>query len=426
MRKIALGGQMLGLAMVGLSALAGAVRADDFVAPPMAERDAVAALAKLGARPTIDAEYRVVNLSLGANISNEDLKSLAHLERLTQLSVNSAKIDDVGVEHLKGLKKLTTISITRSGISAEGIAALRAALPDCRVSSFGGSRGGDRGGPGDRGPAAAPAGFGGFSGGGFGGGGGGGFAPRSTTLVRNTAVQDDLKLSPEQRTQIAEVNSTAALTAAMQAVDAKVLAVLTPEQKARLKQIELQQGGVTALLRAEVATQLKLSDEQKASARKINDEAAASARAASAEILGTRGPGDRGREPASAEARAKAQEKVAEINKDRDARVLAVLTDEQRKTWETMTGPKGPALPQFASRFPSTGPAFSDPATSAKTVFERYDADKDGAISDAEFPMSNRTRANMTRAGVMLEFPVAREEFEKAYVKYLQGQRTRE
>lgn len=39
---------------------------------------------------------------------------------------------------------------------------------------------------------------------------------------------------------------------------------------------------------------------------------------------------------------------------------------------------------------------------------------------------TNRTRRSLTRAGMMFDFPIAREDFEKSYLKYLEGTRRRE
>jgi hypothetical protein len=399
---------------VALSSLAAMAQSAEFTAPPMAERDAVAALAKQGARVQINGEYRVASVLLGAETTNDDLKLLASCELLTQLSMNCPKVTDAGLEPLKKLTKLTNISITRSGITAAGLAELRAALPDCRVTSFGRSDGG----PGGFGTREPGAGFGGDRGG-FGPGGGPGFgaATRTTILVRNAAVQDDLKLTAEQRTALSAVAVSGTSAALARMLEEKTLAVLTAEQKARLKQLEFQQGGVPALLRDPIAAQLKLSPEQRAAGQKVIDEASTAVREAGRGD----GPVARGDRDAAAEALAKARERAAEINKARDEKILAVLNEEQRKAWQAMVGPPGPPPTTLGGAPAGFSGGFGtpiDPAAAAKTVFDRYDADKNNSLTDAEFPSTNRTRSSMTRAGVMLVFPISREEFEKAYVKY--------
>src|SRR5688500_10528909 len=56
--------------LIALSLLATATHGADFTIPPMAERDSVAALAKQGGRIQINADYRVVSVSLAANTTN--------------------------------------------------------------------------------------------------------------------------------------------------------------------------------------------------------------------------------------------------------------------------------------------------------------------------------------------------------------------
>jgi hypothetical protein len=94
--------------------------------------------------------------------------------------------------------------------------------------------------------------------------------------------------------------------------------VLKPEQMDRLKQIQLQQRGSQALTDPEVQKALKLTDEQKEKIKTINDDAAK-------ERSGIgRGEG--------------AAEKMMALRKDTNDKVMAVLTDEQKETWKTMTG----------------------------------------------------------------------------------------
>ena len=400
---------LLTLILAPSALLVGKSLADDFVPPPAAERAAVAAIVKAGGRAQVDGEYRITNVILNANSTNDDLKLLAACERLTSLQISSPKITDAGIEHLKGLSKLTSMTIVSSGFTPEVITSLRAALPNCRISSFGG--GGGRGG--------------GPPGGGFGGGGGnsdnsfgrGGPGRTSrTTLARNTAVQDDLKLTPEQKQQIAaaaEANSPAAIA---RAFEQKIDATLTPEQLARLKQIELQQGGASALLRTEVVKQLSLTNDQQAAMRKAVDEASASVRAQMSELSGANRQA-----PNTADLFAKLREKSLEINKQRDEKIMAVLSDEQRKTWQEMLGPKGPVMTSTAEQFSRNRTPAQPPAERAKTIFNMYDRDNNGIMTEEEFPSTFRSRQGMVRAGIELKFPAAREEFEKAYIKYLEG-----
>ena len=401
----------------GLVVLLGAMAAQaaDEFAPPQAEREVVAAVGKGGGRVTVDGEYRVIGVSLGNEGTNADLKASAACERLTTISIASPKITDEGLGHLKELKKLTQISILSSGTTDAGLAALRAALPDARITSFGraaapaaGPGGRIGGGPGnavDRG--RAPGGF-----------GSGSTTSRTVTQLRNAAIQDDLKLTAEQRTQIATASSSSAISEALKLVDEKALAVLTPEQKARLKQIELQQSA-SAILRAEVVAQLKLSAEQIASITKVNEEQTAAGQAALRDIFSQRGT------ETNEAISTKLREKAAEFAKLREEKVHAVLSDEQKKAWKELIGPPGPVIasPFLSSENRFGGGAPFTPAAAAKSIFDRYDANRDNQLSDTEFPESNRTREAMKAAGITLVYPVAREVFETNYAKYYEQSR---
>jgi hypothetical protein len=357
-------------------------RADDFVPPPPAEREAVAALAAKGIRVRVDGEYRVVAILLD-NGNNDDLKHLAACEKLFGLDLYSPDITDAGLEHLIALPNLTAVNILTPGITDEGVAKWREARPTLRID--------DRR-PGIVGPGSA-------------------FSTRgrssSNNLVSASAVQDDLKLTPEQRQVIQEASDIAAF---LRARDEKVNAVLTAEQKSRLKQIELQNTGIVAIERDEIARELNLSPEQLAAVRKTIGEALG-------RVIPSRGrPG--AETPAS-------QGESADVAKQRDEKLLKLLNDDQRKSWLAMQGPKGPKVATRGfSSFPSGSPLAPDAV--ARNVFDRNDIDSDGnlsAVEFARFPESVRQR--MKDAGVMLEFPVAREAFEKTYAKYLEDSRIR-
>jgi hypothetical protein len=395
--------------------------AEEFAAPPKAERDVVAAIGKGGGKITVDGEYRVTGVSLGNEATNDDLKALAACERLTSISIASPKVTDEGLEHLKPLTKLTSIGVNSTGTTAAGVTSLRAALPNCRVTTFGrvasaGGRtgGGDRGGPPGRGTS-------GFGTGGF---GGSTFnsSSRTTSMLRNAAVQDDLKLTPEQRTQLADAASNSAINAVLKLIDEKVLAVLTAEQKARVKQLELQQSA-SSILRADVVAALKLAEEQVAAITKVNEEQAAASQTVLRDLFA-----QRGNETTEAII-TKAREKTAEFNKQRDEKVQAVLNEEQKKAWKEMIGPPGPVVTSsrsaMESRFGTGGGPAQTPAAAAKVVFDRYDINRDNQLSDTEFPETNRTRGLMKAAGITLVYPVAREVFETNYAKYYEQSRRR-
>ena len=99
--------------------------------------------------------------------------------------------------------------------------------------------------------------------------------------------------------------------------------ILKPEQVTRFQQIQLQQGGPGALSRPHVQEKLKLTDDQKSKAREINEELQSSSREAFQSSQGDREG---------------AMKKVADLRKQANEKVQALLTDDQKKTWKEMTG----------------------------------------------------------------------------------------
>jgi hypothetical protein len=199
--------------------------------------------------------------------------------------------------------------------------------------------------------------------GGFGGGFGGyGF------LIRNEAVQKELKLDKEQADKAAEAATkvrekytdelaklrdleqeerrTKQRELNQKINDETVKAigeVLKPEQMARLKQIELQQAGFAAYTRSDVQSALKLTAEQKEKVKTITDKANTDIR----EAMG--GPGQGGRQRGQGGAGGPGRgtgrggfgagnEKVTAIRKETNEKLVAVLTDDQKKTWKELTG----------------------------------------------------------------------------------------
>jgi hypothetical protein len=166
---------------------------------------------------------------------------------------------------------------------------------------------------------------GGRPGGGAPGGapGGGGGMMSSTFLLRSDAVQAELKLTDDQKAKLQEARGSvgdARDPAKMAEVQKTIQGILTPDQAARLKGISLQIMGVRAMLGAEVAQELGLSDDQKS---KLQDIAQKS--------MGQRG-GAGGAAP-DQEARAKARQQAEE-------EAAAVLTADQKAKLEKMKGAK--------------------------------------------------------------------------------------
>lgn len=112
--------------------------------------------------------------------------------------------------------------------------------------------------------------------------------------------------------------------------------ILKPDQLKRLNEIYLRVAGTAALNDSEVAKQLEISDEQKEKLGKVREEAMTSNREEMRELFQS---GDR----------EKIQARMAEIRKATDEKILAVLTDEQKKKFEDMKG-KPFELPEGALR----------------------------------------------------------------------------
>lgn len=171
----------------------------------------------------------------------------------------------------------------------------------------------------------------GFGGPGFGGG---------LMLLSNKSVQEELKVDEDQVKKITDLAaknrenfgslrdlSNEERREKMTAITAEnnkaIDAILKPEQVTRLHEIENQVGGAQALTSERNADKLKLTDDQK---KKIGD-----VLASSREKMGDlRDQFQNDREGAMK----KMQEIRAETNKE----AMAVLTDDQKKTWEELTG----------------------------------------------------------------------------------------
>jgi hypothetical protein len=147
-------------------------------------------------------------------------------------------------------------------------------------------------------------------------GGGGGINPNPASLVQSKAVQKELKLTDDQLKKVDE------------AIQKALASSLDPDQMKRLNQISLQLRGVRAFTDARIQDELKMSSEQKGKIKEIVE--------ASAKEL----EGLKGRE---------GFQKAAAVRKETMEKVTGVLTAEQRKQWQEMTGAefrmqRGPGL----------------------------------------------------------------------------------
>ncbi|MBL9122515.1 MAG: hypothetical protein JNG90_02705 [Planctomycetaceae bacterium] len=175
-------------------------------------------------------------------------------------------------------------------------------------------------------------------------------------LLRNPSVQTELRLTDEQKTKSAalgdkvqqemqgvfaelgeldpedreaklvEVRKMAAERG--KAVAGELGAILTAEQTARLKQINLQMRGMGALADPDVAAELKLSNEQTKQLAAIREENDAASRELFREARDSGGD------------REAIRTKMADLRKSGTDKAMAVLTAEQKAQFEKMQGPK--------------------------------------------------------------------------------------
>lgn len=225
--------------------------------------------------------------------------------------------------------------------------ALMATVAVAQPPGGGGRRGG-------RGPGGG--GFGGF---GFGGPGGPGGGMDSVALLRIEKVQEELKLDLEQGQKIQDISAAAReaqrsafegfrdlsdderekardeMSKQREQTEDQIQAVLTDDQRARLKQISLQLRGANALLDEKVAEEVGLGAGQKEELQAAQEENMTAMREAMEAARGEGGGGFEGM-----------REKMAELRTKADAKLLAVLTDDQAKKFEEMKGDKVDISPE--------------------------------------------------------------------------------
>jgi Spy/CpxP family protein refolding chaperone len=178
------------------------------------------------------------------------------------------------------------------------------------------------------------------------GGNRGGFGGDLTT---NEKVQADLKLTDDQKDQIKKIvadaprpmrdpnasreERMAKAAEARKDLEDKINTVLNDSQKARIKEIRLQARGTAALSDKEVAESLKLTDDQVNKIKDLN-KSLADARTAARPQGG--GPPDQD-----------TIDKLTKLRTETNEKILAVLTSDQKATFEKMQGAKIEGLPTF-------------------------------------------------------------------------------
>ncbi|MFL5331468.1 MAG: hypothetical protein ACJ8C4_21470 [Gemmataceae bacterium] len=168
--------------------------------------------------------------------------------------------------------------------------------------------------------------------------GGGMMRGNPVFLISNSGVQEELKVTDEQKDKIKELQKTArekfediqskdaedrpvAMREANEAMLKSIKEILKPEQAKRFNEIRWQQSGVNAFTDTELQTTLKLSDEQKSKVKGIVEEL----RKDTMELFRDGG----GRE---------SRQKMESLNKEAKDKVMAALDDTQKKSYEAALG----------------------------------------------------------------------------------------
>jgi Spy/CpxP family protein refolding chaperone len=173
-------------------------------------------------------------------------------------------------------------------------------------------------------------------------------------LLLNKSVQQELKMTPQQNAKVTKiVEGTrdkygpqlreafmskdrekivkvvgASTEETRKNIETAMPDILKPEQVSRLKQVELQVNGIAAFRRPEVQQSLNLTDKQKEELKEIGaalrqdvTEYFKDAQGQPRKLLG-------------------AAEKVRSLTQAATKKALALLDEEQNKTWKEMTGKK--------------------------------------------------------------------------------------
>ncbi len=146
--------------------------------------------------------------------------------------------------------------------------------------------------------------------------------PRPTGF-RELAEAEQEKMRTEMQQKMQEVSKVA---------KAKLADILLPHQQERLRELTIQYRRTGALRDEEVAKTLELTGEQKQKLETLQQEIDESTRTKMRELFqaGGGGGGGGGQEGF--------REKFAEIQKENDVKLLAVLTDSQKKKFDEIKG----------------------------------------------------------------------------------------
>lgn len=160
-------------------------------------------------------------------------------------------------------------------------------------------------------------------------------------LLRREDVRKELKLTQDQITKLEALmeqfrgqlgqrdpqgaRDPNAMRERMQKMEAAIKEILNVEQFKRLQELRLQLEGPSAIARPDVQEKLGLSEAQKKQIEEILNKSQEEMR-----TMFQQGGGAGNRE--------EAMEAFRKMREETDKKILAVLTEEQRKKWETMLG----------------------------------------------------------------------------------------
>jgi hypothetical protein len=195
-------------------------------------------------------------------------------------------------------------------------------------------------------------------------------------LEQYQQVQDQQQRDALREKLTAEFATLRSQTTAVQ--DQQVVDILTPEQLDRLKQLRWQASRIFVFGANDFQAAINLSDEQKAQVQ---------------ELLGQRNADVRSRFGRDREA---TNQTPVE---DWDAKLLAVLTDEQRQLRDKVLGP----------------PLAVTSLQVGEYMFGILDTDADGSLTNEEWQASTGMRSSFTRLNLELKLPASKDEFAKVY-----------
>ncbi len=191
-------------------------------------------------------------------------------------------------------------------------------------------------------------------------GGRGMFQPNAAMLLRDPKVQDELKLTDDQKADFKKIADKykddlekartdrdfpkliELFKSASEDVDKAVPTVLKPEQRKRLNQLLVQVSGLTAFSKDDVKTALKFSDKQEKEIQTTLDELKKDRE----DLLKDVGE-DR-------EKRVEARKKIQAMQKDAMDKIVEGFSADQKKEWKELTGAKFEFTP-FGGNRPRPG-----------------------------------------------------------------------